>query len=51
MQAEHVTVIDQEAPAVEVSTVRLTSDAAAEPLKVALDGRALFLQAGRGQAA
>ena len=50
VQAEHVTVIHQQVPAVEIAAVRLASNAAAEPLKVALDGRAPFLQAVRGQA-
>jgi hypothetical protein len=50
VQAEYVTVIHQQVPAVQVAAVRLAGNAAAKMLKVALDGRAPFLEAGRGQA-
>lgn len=50
VQAEHVAVVGQLAPAVEVAGVRLAGDAAAEPLEVAVDDRAPLLEAVRGQA-
>jgi hypothetical protein len=38
VQAEHVTVLDERVPLVEVTAMRLAGDIAAEPLQIMFDG-------------